>query len=407
MKKTIACVGTLDTKGIDIEYIKNILKKKGHNTLVIDTGIMGEPHTPPDITRQEVLRAAGKTMEEIIGIGDQGKCAKIMADGLTNLMMDLLSAGKIHGVVSIGGGMGASISTTAMKALPVGLPKVMVAHKVGQAGGHLYVGTKDVTLMPSICDPQGLNKVSTKIFANAAGAVAGMVEVAEIQEAMNFANRPMIVMSENGTTYQCASKVAENLEEAGYEVVIFGGAGIGGRCQEECVRDNPVIGVIELDIYEIMGEILNAAAASGPDRMETAGKKGIAQIVTPGSADFVAFLGPETVPSRYRTGNRKFVAHNPQATLMRVTAEEFKIGGKVIADKLNKAKGPVRVLIPTRGFSSLDQEGQPFYDPETDKILIDTLKDHLKPSIPFREVDVHINDPMFAKEVFQEFLKLV
>lgn len=404
MQRTIACIATLDTKGPELEYTASIIRKMGHNALIIDTGILDKPKTTADITRNEVARAANKTLEEIIAIGDQGKCADIMTSGLVNIIKELQISGKIDGVISIGGGMGSGISTTAMRALPVGFPKLMVSIKIGQAGAQWYVGTKDVTLMPSVCDIEGLNRVSRRILSNAAGAIIGMAEAGEIEDLKDILERPLIALSELGTTTKCGLKVKTALQDKGYDVVIFAGGGIGGKCQEEFIRDNPVMGVIELGIQEVINELVGAAATSGPNRLEAAGEKGIIQLITPGNADFVAFLGMETVPPRYK--DRKLLYHNPQATLMRVNADEFKLAGKVIAGKLNRTKGPIKVLIPTRGFSSLDQKGKPFYDPDADEVFINSLKSNLKASIPVREIDANINDDQFADAVVQEFLQL-
>jgi uncharacterized protein (UPF0261 family) len=403
MGKTIACVATLDTKGSEIEYIAGLLNRRGHNTLVIDTGTLDEPLLTPDITRQEVLKSANIEWEDSVTIGTQAQCAAKMADGLISLVADLHKSGRIDGIISIGGGMGTSISTKAMQALPAGFPKVMVSIKVGQTGAESYIGTKDITMIPSICDVQGLNILSRKILANAAGAIAGMVEVADMVE--QAPERPIVVMSENGLTTKCGVKVRAALEKRGYEVVVFAGAGIGGRCQEEFIKENPVMGVIELSIYEVMNELLGAASTSGPHRLEEAGAKGVIQLITPGAADFVVWLGMDSIPSHYK--DRNFITHNPKAILMQVNADEFKTAAKVIADKLNQAKGPVHILVPLRGFSAADKEGEPFYDPEADRVFIDSLKIHLKSAIQVREVDAHMNDTEFVEEVVQEFLHMV
>jgi uncharacterized protein (UPF0261 family) len=403
MAKTIACIATLDTKGEEIEYIAQIVQNRGHKPLIIDTGILDEPRATADITRQEIAKAANTTLEEVVAIGDQGRCAAKMSTGLVTVMKNLLNSSTVDGVISIGGGMGTSISTKAMQALPAGFPKVMVSIKVGQIGAAPYAGTRDITLMPSICDIQGLNRLLRKILTNAAGSIVGMVEVGDLME--EIPEKPLVVMSENGATTKCGIKVRVSLSEKGYESVVFAGAGIGGLCQEEFIKENPAVGVIELNIYEVIGELLGAAARSGPNRMETAGERGIPQLITPGSADFVSFLGPETVPPHFR--DRNLMVHNPQATLLRVNADEFKAAAKVIANKLNRAKGPVQILVPTQGFSSFDKKGQPFYDPDANTVLIESLRNHLKPSISVKNVDAHINDDKFADEVVQQFLQML
>lgn len=403
MGKTIACIGTLDTKGKELGFIADILRKRGHYPLIIDIGILGDPGIDPDITRKDIAKAASTTMEDILEIGDQGECAAKMTIGLVEKIMGLYDSGKLDGIISIGGGMGTSMATAAMKELPVGFPKLMVSIRIGQPSSSVehFVGTKDVTLMPTVCDIQGLNRLTRKILANAAGSIAGMVESSGIDDAPG---KPLIVMSENGTTTKCGMQVKQALEDKGYEVIIFAGAGIGGMCQEEFIKEYPVNGVIELTVYEVIGELLGATSKSGPHRLEAAGAKGIIQLITPGSADFVAFAGLEGVPARYK--DRHLLTHNPQSILMRVNSDEFRRAAQIIADKLNRAKGPVQVLIPTRGFSDVDREGKPFYDLETDRVLIDALKRHLAASIPVREVDAHMNEKAFADEVIREFLQM-
>lgn len=401
MPKGIALIMTLDTKAPEAKYISDIIKRKGHDVILTDTGILGKPGITPDISREEVAMAANTSLEEVRALGTAGKASEAMTPGLVKIIKDLYASGKLEGVISVGGGVGSGMASTAMRVLPVGFPKILVSIKIGQGGAEWYVGTKDVTLMPPVCDIEGLNRVTRRILANAAGAIVGMVEAAA---EVKIEEKSLVVIGKFGITTACGLVVKSALEARGWEVVSFPGSGIGGRCQEEFIRDNDVDGVIELSVYEVGGELFNALSRSGKDRLETAGRKGIPQLITPGGAETIAFLGPETVPDRYK--NRKFTYHNPQSTAMRLNADEMRLLGKTIGEKLNLATGPVKVLIPTRGFSSWNIKGREFYDPDSDREFINSLKSSLKPTIPVQEIDAHINDRQFAEAVVKEFLQL-
>lgn len=400
MQKTIVCIATLDTKGLEIQYIKEIIEQRGHRVLLIDDGILGDPIVPTDINREEVAKAAGSSLEEVRAIANEAKAVETMAEGLGKILKELYRSGKLDGVISIGGGMGTIMATAAMRELPIGVPKLVVSTKVAQSGvAKEYMGAKDITMVSSVADIAGLNRLTRKIAANAAGAIVGMVETREIEVPDN----PLVVMTMNGTTTKCGSKVMSILEREKYEVIVFHSIGVGGWALEEFVRNEPVKGVIELGLNEIGNELFGGLATAGPNRLEAAGEKGVLQIVTPASVDFINFLGPETVPPKFR--NRKLIFHNPQATTVRLIDDEMRSLAGVIAEKLNHAKGPIKVLIPLRGFSSWDQQGKDFYNPEVDKIFIDSLKDRLHPSIMVSEIDAHINDDRFVDVVVEEFMK--
>ena len=400
MKKIVVCIATLDTKGQEIKFIKDIIEQRGHKTLIVDDGILGKPTIRPDITREEVAVAAGTTLDEIKAIGNESKAIEIMALGLCNIVKSLYHSGRLDGVISIGGGMGTSMATAAMKELPLGVPKFMVSTKVAQSGtGKEYMGNKDITMVSSVADIAGLNRLTKKIATNAAGAIVGMVESPKVE----IVDKPLIAITMNGTTTQCGSKVMAMLEGEHYEVVVFHSIGVGGRALEEFIKNEPVKAVIELGLNEIGNELFGGMATAGPARLEAAGEKGILQIITPASVDFINFLAPDTVPPRYK--NRNLFFHNPQATTLRLNSDEVRLVAEVMAEKLNRAIGPVKVLIPTRGFSSWDQKGKSFYDPEADRVFIDSLKKRLRASIMFSEIEVHINDNQFADLIVEEIRK--
>lgn len=400
MKKTIVCIGTLDTKGQEVQYIKSLIEQRGHSVLIVDDGILDEPSVRADITREEVARAAGITLEEMRALGNERKAVEAMTAGLCKVIQGLYSSGRLDGVISIGGGMGTSMATTAMRQLPLGVPKLVVSTKVAQSGvAKEYMGTKDITMVSSVADIAGLNRLTRRIASNAAGAIVGMVESPPVE----ISDRPLVVMSMNGTTTKCGLKVMSALEEEEYEVVVFHSIGMGGRALEEFVKNESVKAVIELGLNEIGNELFRGMASAGPNRLEAAGEKGILQIITPASVDFINFLSPDTVPPEYK--NRKLIFHNPQATTLRLNSDELIKVAEVMTEKLNRAAGTVKVLIPTRGFSSWDQPGGGFYDPEADRIFVDVLKSRLRSSIMVSEIDAHINDERFAKVIVEEFHK--
>jgi uncharacterized protein (UPF0261 family) len=400
MKKIIVCIATLDTKGQEIKFIQDIIERRGHKALIVDDGILGKPTIRPDITREEVAASAGTTLDEIKAIGNESKAVEMMTLGLCNLVKNLYHSGRLDGVISIGGGMGTSMATTAMKELPLGVPKLMVSTKVAQSGtGKEYMGNKDITMVSSVADIAGLNRLTKKIATNAAGAIVGMVESPKVE----IVDKPLIVISMNGTTTKCGSKVMSMLEGENYEVVVFHSIGVGGRALEEFIKNEPVKAVIELGLNEIGNELFGGMATAGPTRLEAAGEKGILQIITPASVDFINFLAPDTVPPRYK--NRNLFFHNPQATTLRLNSDEVRMVAEVMAEKLNRAIGPVKVLIPTRGFSSWDQKGKSFYDPEADRVFIDSLKRRLHATIMVSEIEVHINDNPFADLIVEEIRK--
>ena len=289
-----------------------------------------------------------------------------------------------------------------MREIPIGVPKFMLAsQKIVQAGIRKYVGTKDIIVMPSVADIAGLNRLTRDALGKAVGAIIGMMEAGE----MEVSEKPLVFMTMTGLSTGCGLAVKSFLEDRGFEVAVFHAIGVGGETFEDLVRSYPVKGVIELGLNEIGNELFGGLASAGPHRLEAAGKKGIPQVVTPGCVDIINFLAPETLPERYR--DRTLCFHNPQATLPRLNGEELRRVAETVARKLNLAVGPVKVLIPLRGFSSLDCQGNIFYDPEADIAFIDSLKGSLRKNIELREIDAHINDPEFAEAVSTEFMDVI
>ncbi len=403
MKKVILCIGTLDTKGPEIQYMKGLIEqKRGWAALVMDTGSQGEGYFKADIPAAEVASAGGSNIEEVRGLNEAGPAAKIMTAGAVKLGKQLFEAGKFQGVISVGGGMGSSIASAVMRELPIGLPKFMLStQKIVQAGIRRYVGTRDIAVMPSVTDIAGLNQLTKGALRRSVGAIMGMIDA---QQDATF-EKDLVFMTMTGLSTGCGDAVRSRLEEEGFEVVVFHAIGMGGETFEEMVKSYPVKGVIELGLNEIGNELFGGLASAGPHRLEAAGNRGIPQVVTPGCVDFINFLAPETLPERYK--DRTICYHNPQATLPRMNADELRLVAKTMADKLNASSGPVRFLVPLRGFSSPDCSGNVFFDPDADRAFVECIRSSLKPQIGIKEIDAHINDPEFAHAVAADFLEIM
>jgi len=386
---TIAVLGTLDTKGHEHGYVADIIRKRGHQALIIDTGSSTAPQIKPDISREEVAQAGGVDLAGILARQDRGEAVTAMAGAATVLLSKLVGEGRIDGVISLGGGGGTAISTTAMRALPVGFPKVMVSTL---AAGNVapYVGTKDIVMFPSIVDVSGLNRLSRVLLARAAGAICGMVE-AVVPAAQD---KPLIAASMFGNTTTCVNAAKQSLEDAGYEVLVFAATGTGGKIMESLIESGMISAVLDITTTEWADELVGGVLNAGPTRLDAAGKAGVPAIVTPGCLDMVNFGEPATIPAKF--AGRTFYHHNPQVTLMRTTPEECAELGRILAEKVNAYTGPVSVLLPLKAISIISAPGQPFHDPAADAALFASIKQHVRSGIPVVELDCEINAPEFA-----------
>jgi uncharacterized protein (UPF0261 family) len=348
-----------------------------------------------------VARAAGASLELLRSRKDRGPAIDTMLAGARSLTKQLLAEGRIDAVLGLGGGGGTTIISAMMRELPVGMPKVMVST---MASGNTapYVDVKDVTMMYSVVDIAGLNPLSRRILANAAGAVCGMLE----QTVPNVtASRPLLAATMFGVTTPCVTEARKILERAGYDVLVFHATGSGGRAMEGLIRDGYFTGVLDVTTTEWADEVVGGVLSAGPDRLSAAATKGIPQVVSVGALDMVNFGALETVPVQFR--DRLLYKHNATVTLMRTTAAECSEIGRRIAEQLNRATAPVVLLLPLRGVSMIDAEGQPFHDAEADRALFASLRRHLSPNIPVREIDAHINDVAFARGLADELLTLL
>jgi uncharacterized protein (UPF0261 family) len=395
---SIAVLGTLDSKGEEHGFVAEKIRARGHEVVLIDVGSGGEPTIRPDISRAEVAAAAGVDLEEIMSRKDRGECVAAMCRAAPVLLAKLAADGRIQGVVSLGGGGGTAIATAAMRALPLGFPKLMVSTLAAGNTGH-YLGTKDIVMMPSIADVAGLNRLSRTIFARAAGAICGMVE----EETTAESARPLVVASMFGNTTACVTEAKRILEEAGYEVLVFAATGAGGRSMEALIESGLVAGVLDLTTTEWADEWVGGVLGAGPERMDAAARAGVPVVVAPGCLDMVNFGEPASVPERFAA--RRFYAHNPQVTLMRTTAQECADLGRILAEKVNRYTAPAAFMIPRKAISVISAPGQPFHDPEADEALFSAIRQHAR--VPVEDFDEEINSPAFARACAEKLLSLL
>lgn len=389
---TVVLLGTLDTKGTEYEYLRKRVRSLGCEVILIDAGIKGIPATQPDVTREQVAKAANADVAQLAGAGDRGAAVETMAKGATAIVLDLFARGQLHGILGLGGSGGSALATQAMRALPVGVPKLMVS-TLASGDTRPYVGAVDVTMMYSVVDIAGINRVSERVLTNAAAAIAGMAQ-AYLDFQPSSQTKPLIGATMFGVTTPCVTEARKTLEERGYEVLVFHATGTGGQSMEALVDGGFLAGVLDITTTELADELVGGVLSAGPHRLEAAGNHALPQVVSLGALDMVNFGPMDTVPEKFK--NRKLYKHNPTVTLMRTTPEECAELGRIIARKLNAARGPVALFIPLRGISMIATAGAAFYDPAADKALIDNLKAELKPHIEVHELDMDINDPDFA-----------
>jgi uncharacterized protein (UPF0261 family) len=398
MAKTIALLGALDTKGAEYRFVRQCIEQRGHRALVIDVGVLSPPAFAPDIGRETVARAGGGDARALCDKQDRGEAVAVMSRGAAALLPQLYAEGGFDAVLALGGTGGTSVACAAMRALPLGVPKVMVS-TVAASDVSGYVGVKDIVMVPSIVDVSGINRVSREVFARAAGAVCGMAETA----VPPGQDKPLIAASMFGNTTPAVERARSVLEQAGYEVLVFHCTGAGGRTMESLIEARRIAGVLDLTTTEWADELVGGVLTAGPTRLEAAARCGVPAIVVPGCLDMVNFWAPATVPARFQ--GRKFYPHNPNVTLMRTTPEENRQLGEILAAKLNHSTGPVTVLLPLRGLSMIDAPGGPFWWPEADQALFGALKQHLRKDIPVLELDCNINDPGFAEACAKQLLE--
>jgi uncharacterized protein (UPF0261 family) len=389
--KTIAVVGTFDSKGAEFAFVKDVIEAQGVKTLTIHTGTYA-PLFEPDVSNKDVAAAVGADIEALVARNDRGTATKSLADGIAVLLPKLYEQGRFDGVISLGGSGGTAIATAGMRQLPVGAPKLMVSTVAGASNVSEYVGTSDVVLWPSIVDVAGLNSISVKIFTNAALAIVGAVK---LEADVKLSEKPLVAATMFGVTTECVTIAKERLEASGYEVLVFHATGTGGKSMESLINAGYFAGVLDITTTEWCDELVGGIFPGGPDRLEAAGRTGIPQVVSTGALDMVNFGGYESVPERFKS--RNLYRHNPSITLMRTTADENRKLGEAIAGKLNKTSGPTALFLPLKGVSAIDAPDKPFYGPEEDAALFGALRERTDAKkTQLVELDLHINDPEFA-----------
>lgn len=397
MKKDIVVLATLDTKGIETAYVRDLIASRGYNAIVIDCGLLGTPSFEPGVSREQVAHAAGTTVQELLDAGNKNAAIRTMAEGAKQLVLQMHQEGNLAGVLGLGGVQGTFIGTFVMQALPVGVPKVMLSTVAnGQATFGPFIGTKDIAIIHSVADILGLNTITRQVLSEAAGAVTGM---ADLSPAASDEKRPTVAITMAGVTTPTVMRAREILEGLGYEVIGFHCNGIGAKAMEELVAAGRVVGVLDLSPHDITDYLFDGLMRADPQRMEATANAGIPQVVVPGAADFILYGPVNSIPAQVL--ERKHVVHNPIHTHVRATRQEMREVGKFIAERLALSKGPAVILVPHGGFSQLNKVNSPLFDPDADAGFLEGVREQLAltpaETIRIIETDAHINDPSFAE----------
>ena len=438
---SVALIATLDTKGPEAAFVRELLQAAGVVVRLIDAGCLGTPTVAADVSRGQVFAAAGSSLDEHRQAADRGQAITAAARGVTKIVREWFDAGQLAGVIALGGSAGTTIGTAAMRALPLGVPKLMVS-TLASGQTRPWVGDKDICMLNSVVDIAGLNRISRSVLANAAAAMSGMVQAractpspnsgegrgkGRVQRAppapalpssTNLApaplpcpadsaeknEKPLIAATMFGVTTPCVQHARTILENAGYEVLVFHATGNGGQAMESLIADGLIAGVLDLTTTELADELVGGILSAGPDRLTAAAKIGVPQVVSVGALDMVNFGPRETVPEKFR--DRQFYQHNASVTLMRTTVEESRRLGEEIGRKLSGSTGPACVLLPLQGVSAIDRAGQPFDDPAARAALFAGIRSTLR-NIECVELDCHINDPQFAEAAANKLMRMI
>jgi uncharacterized protein (UPF0261 family) len=409
---SVYLLATLDTKGEEAAFLRSRLTEAGIAVTLVDVGCLGKPAVAADIPREQIYVASGTNLAEVQAQADRGHAVTTAAKGAAALVSDAFEAGKVSGVLSLGGSAGSTIGSAAMRALPIGVPKLLVSTLASGQVRH-YVGDKDVLMLNAVVDISGINRISRAILSNAAAAMAGMVrtrQTAGPNADLTTADKPLIAATMFGVTTPCVEAAKKILAEAGYEVLVFHATGSGGQAMESLIRERLIAGVLDITTTELADELVGGVLSAGPTRLTAAGERGIPQVVSVGATDMVNFHARETVPEVF--AKRNLYQHNASVTLMRTTAEECTKIGAEIGRKLAAANGPAVVFLPTKGVSAIDRTGQPFDDPTARTALFSAIRESLTAAgadrrVEVVELDQHINDPAFAEAMARRLLAML
>ncbi len=405
IEKSIVLLGCFDTKEEDFAFLRKCILAHGKTVITINTGVYAGAVTfPVDFDAHEVAAAAGHTLQELRDRADRGHAVDVMGKGAARILADLQKEGKLEGVVGMGGGGGTYIAIAAMQSVPLGIPKVCLS-TVASKDLSRQVGSKDITLMPSVVDVAGLNSISRMLIRQAAGAICGMVAVQDTANADTAASAGRIAITMFGNTTACVTACTDFLKAKGYEVFVFHANGVGGQTMESLIRERCFDGVLDLTTTELADELCGGICSAGPNRMEAAAATGIPQVIAPGCLDMVNFAHVDTVPARYR--HRHLYSWAPDVTLMRTDESENRALGQLLTHKLAGTNAPTAILLSTHGISQLDTEGDAFFAPEINRILFDAIKETARGGIAITEIEAHINDRLFAQQAVDTLLHLM
>ena len=394
-------IATLDTKGHEIQFVREQLESLGVVCRLVNAGCMGEPTVPCDVSAEQVYAASGESLSTLRQAADRGRAITAAARGVARLMVDWHARGEVEGVLSIGGSAGTAIGTAAMRELPIGVPKLMVS-TLASGQTRPYVGAKDILMLNAVVDVAGINRISRRVLSQAACAMAGMVRFAT--PISDDADRPLIAATMFGVTTPCVEAARQHLEAAGYEVLVFHATGTGGQAMESLIREGLIAGVLDITTTELADELVGGILSAGSDRLTAAGQRGIPQVISVGALDMVNFGPRDTVPEKFR--DRQFYQHNATVTLMRTTVAENAALGREIGHKAAASVGPVAILLPQKGVSAIDRTGQPFDDPSARAALYEGIR-ATAGSVSVLERPEHINDPEFARVAAETLLALL
>ncbi len=399
MPPRVYAVATMDTKGVEIAFVSERIRACGVDVVTVDVGTKDSPTVVPDVSRQQV--AASLPTENLLGNADRGEAVTAMSRALVEFLKGECAARRLAGVIGIGGGGGTALITPAMRALPVGVPKLMVST---MASGNVgpYVDCSDITMMYSVVDVAGINSVSRRVLANAAAAIAGMAR----NPLPPTDEKPTLGMTMFGVTTPCVEAVRRTLEPRGYDCLVFHATGSGDRAMENLVRSGLIQGVIDVTTTAVADQVVGGVLPCGAQRFEAILAARIPYVLSVGALDMVNFGAKETVPPQF--ADRKLHVHNAHVTLMRTTPDENRQFARWIADKLNRSTAPLTLLIPALGISTIDAPGQPFHDPAADDALFEELERSLQQTEQrcIKRIARHINDPEFAAALVEEFATL-
>lgn len=401
--RTVVVIGTLDTKGPEIAYLRDRLRHLGLATTVVDSGILGEPSgIVPDISHEEVARRGGTTIEALRDAGTRGAAVRVMRDCLRTLVAELHQRGALHALVTMGGAEGAVMGAAAAMQLPIGVPKVVVSPIA--SGRHEFaplVGTRDMMVVHSIVDIHGLNPVATTVFDNVAAAVAGMVDHGHPLPAADDVADRYVAVTMLGNTTTAVGALSARLATHGYEAVVFHSNGVGGPAMEELARQGLFVGVIDFTTNEVTDPLVGGIHDGGPDRLRVVAELGLPQVVVPGCIDFSVFATGTVPPD---LADRPVYDHNPEYTLVRTSRDEMAQIGRIFAERLGKATAPVHIVVPERGLSIPNTPDGPFWDVEADAAFLASLREHLREDIEISTSDRHVNDEQFGEEIADLFV---